>query len=315
MSIDAKGHAYESALRALSEAGVRFVAVGSFARHMRGMQSSYNDIDIVYDTSADNIRLLKLALGSLVVDASSIEGADFSEPKRNVLLLDNGQSIDLLPRLRLKNWEYLGSGSSLMEAFGGEVAVCSTDKLEMLRMLKEASELKAMGGGIGPDGRVCKPIVCNPCETCQDGECKTTCNKCQTCVNGSCVDKPCGPCETCVSGTCVPHNEGAMCENNPCRYCQGGSCVDVPKNTLCGDACHKCRDGDCIFLCQNPDDVCCDNGQCCDKNHVCCPDGCCDPCTKCADGGGCESILNDCQECKDGKPKSKCGECEDCTDG
>lgn len=146
-----------------------------------------------------------------------------------------------------------------------------------------------------PDCTICTPPygctpICNSCQKCEGGICKTRCVGCTECRGGACVNS-CKTCQKCVNGECEPCDSG-------CETCTNGICVDNCTG------CTHCEDGVCVGGCR-PCEKC--NGIQCVEN--------CDDCYACNDQGVCETTCGNCERCVDGECQTRCGACQECVDG
>jgi len=137
--------AFDELLRALIEAGTRFVLVGGFAVNAWGVVRGTKDLDIVADPEAENLRSLAataVALGGSVSLGESLLGserailAQLVEGERTLITTGKG-ALDVIQGLPdLPGWPELVADSVPVPVAGVTVNVCS---LAQLRRMKRAA--------------------------------------------------------------------------------------------------------------------------------------------------------------------------------
>lgn len=140
------------------------------------------------------------------------------------------------------------------------------------------------GGTLVQSCDPCANVACDSkqCQHCVNGVCVSTCTACQECdssgIVGVCRPKVCDPCESCISGTCTPY--GTPCGNPPLlnccgngECCVGGECVPNACDPPCGE-CYACLCGDCVLSGECGTTADCSSGSVC-VSCQCVPPTCC----------------------------------------
>src|SRR5262245_3508807 len=86
--------------RVLSELGIQYVVVGSFASSARGFQRATRDVDILARIELDQVELLyERLLGRYYIDSLSIRSAVINRSHFNAIHLDSMFKVDVfVPR-------------------------------------------------------------------------------------------------------------------------------------------------------------------------------------------------------------------------
>lgn len=136
------------ALRALHEAGVRFVLIGGLAGRERGSVSVTNDTDICYDRSPDNLERLAAALQAMharlrgvvedvpfILDARTLRNGDSF-----TFETDYGALDVLATPSGTSGYDDLAAGAETMDLGGFPVQVVALD--DLIRMKRAAGRPK-----------------------------------------------------------------------------------------------------------------------------------------------------------------------------
>lgn len=135
-------------LRALTEAGVRFVLIGGLAGRQRGSATVTNDTDICYDRAPDNLERLAGALRDM---HATLRGVDEDVPfLLDARTLRNGDSftfvtdygaVDVLATPSgTSGYDDLVAGADTMDLGGFSVQVVALD--DLIRMKRAAARPK-----------------------------------------------------------------------------------------------------------------------------------------------------------------------------
>lgn len=135
-------------LRALTEAGVRFVLIGGLAGHEHGSTTVTNDVDVCYDRSPDNLDRLAAALGAM---HARLRGLDEDVPfVLDARTLRSGDSftfetdfgaVDILATPSgTSGYDDLVAGAVLVDYGGVAVPVVAID--DLIRMKRAAGRPK-----------------------------------------------------------------------------------------------------------------------------------------------------------------------------
>lgn len=147
------GSRFETNLRALSEAGVRFVLVGGVAAAAHGAARATYDVDVVYERSPENLERIARALAPL---RPYLRGAPPGLPFRwdadtlarglNFTLTTAGGDLDLLGEIAGGGgYEDLLSSSFEAEMFGLTVLCLGLEKLiEVKRAAGRPKDLESI---------------------------------------------------------------------------------------------------------------------------------------------------------------------------
>ncbi|HEU0129727.1 MAG TPA: hypothetical protein VFQ85_01890 [Mycobacteriales bacterium] len=136
------------ALRALVDAGVRFVLIGGLAARTHGSPSITNDLDVCYDRAPDNLERLATALTGM---HARLRGLDEDVPfLLDARTLRNGDSftfdtdygpLDVLATPSgTSGYDDLVAGAETVDVGGVEIALVALD--DLIRMKRAAARPK-----------------------------------------------------------------------------------------------------------------------------------------------------------------------------
>ena len=150
---------FEGVLRSLVESKVRFVLIGGLAMIAQGAANLTQDIDCLYDRSAENIQRIVEALRTshpklrtLRESVSIVWDAEFFKNVLNVTLSTDMGPVDLLAEAPgVEGFEQLWSRAQEMRLFGFPVRVASIDDLIRMKTatgrpkdIEHAMQLRAL---------------------------------------------------------------------------------------------------------------------------------------------------------------------------
>lgn len=113
---------------ALNREGARYVLIGGFAVIAYGLQRPTKDIDLLIDTSPDNMNRIKRALAILPDNAVREVQPDEIE-RYDVIRVADEVVIDLMAKACGINWEEAARDSEVLELDGVEIPIAAIKTL------------------------------------------------------------------------------------------------------------------------------------------------------------------------------------------
>jgi hypothetical protein len=112
---------------------IKYIIFGSFAKYLYGQVSGYNDLDIIYETSAQNIsKLIDIIISITGEDREKYYPMYYQDKLRINVKINNNDSIDFVSDIRGYGYEKAMIGSFKATAFNCDVNICSTEVLQDL---------------------------------------------------------------------------------------------------------------------------------------------------------------------------------------
>ena len=113
---------------ALNREGVRYILIGGFALIARGLERPTKDIDLLIDSSADNIERIKRALAVLPDNAvREVESDDIA--RYDVIRVADEVVVDLMSKACGISWEEAARDSEVLELDGVEIPIAGIETL------------------------------------------------------------------------------------------------------------------------------------------------------------------------------------------
>lgn len=122
-----------SLCRSLNDAGVRYILIGGFAVILHGYVRGTQDVDLLIDSSKENIQRIKKALASLPDNAISLIHDDEVE-KYSVVRIADEFVVDLMKKACEINYEEASKEIELREIEGVKIPI---PKKELLIRMKD----------------------------------------------------------------------------------------------------------------------------------------------------------------------------------
>ena len=113
---------------ALNREGARSILIGGFAVIARGLERPTKDIDLLIDSSADNIERIKRALAVLPDNAAREVRSD-EVARYDVIRVADEVVVDLMSKACGVTWEDAARDSEVLELDGVEIPIASLDTL------------------------------------------------------------------------------------------------------------------------------------------------------------------------------------------
>lgn len=114
--------------RALNNEGARYVLIGGFAVVARGLERPTKDIDLLVDSTPENVERIKRALAVLPDNAAREVGADEVE-RYDVIRVADEIVVDLMAKACGVTWEDAIGDSEILELDGVEIPIASLETL------------------------------------------------------------------------------------------------------------------------------------------------------------------------------------------
>ena len=113
---------------ALNREGARYILIGGFAVIARGLERPTKDIDLLIDSSADNIERIKRALA--VLPDNAVKEVQPDEVARyDVIRVADEVVVDLMSKACGVTWEDAARDSEVLELDGVEIPIAGLDTL------------------------------------------------------------------------------------------------------------------------------------------------------------------------------------------
>jgi len=113
---------------ALNGEGARYVLIGGFAVIARGLERPTKDIDLLVDSTPDNIERIKRALAILPDNAAREVKADEVE-RYDVIRVADEVVVDLMTAACGVTWKEADRDSEILELDGVEIPIASLETL------------------------------------------------------------------------------------------------------------------------------------------------------------------------------------------
>jgi len=129
---------YADVFNKLQEYKVNYVIVGSFAQYLHSHTVIYNDIDILYETSDENIhKIINIIISITNEDKSKYEILYYEHRLRTNVVLNDHSSFDFINELRGYDYDKCMQNAQIKQTFGVNSYTCSPEDLEILRHLRD----------------------------------------------------------------------------------------------------------------------------------------------------------------------------------
>jgi len=113
---------------ALNREGARYILIGGFAVIAHGLERPTKDIDLLIDSSADNIERIKRALAVLPDNAvREVESDDIA--RYDVIRVADEVVVDLMSKACGVSWEEAARDSEVLELDGVEIPIAGIETL------------------------------------------------------------------------------------------------------------------------------------------------------------------------------------------
>ena len=110
---------------ALNREGARYILIGGFAVIARGLERPTKDIDLLIDSSADNIERIKRALA--VLPDNAVKEVQSDEVARyDVIRVADEVVVDLMSKACGVTWEDAARDSEVLELDGVEIPIAGS---------------------------------------------------------------------------------------------------------------------------------------------------------------------------------------------
>ena len=129
---------YSEVFNQFKEHAVKYVIVGGFAKYLYSFTNTYNDIDILYEISEQNIEKIIDIITSITNEDKSKYSTLYSKDKFRVnLSLNEQSSFDFINELRGYDYYKCLQNAQIKQTFGVDSHVCSPKDLEILKQLRD----------------------------------------------------------------------------------------------------------------------------------------------------------------------------------
>ena len=113
---------------ALNREGARYILIGGFAVIARGLERPTKDIDLLIDSSPDNVERVKRALA--VLPDNAVRDVKSDEVERyDVIRVADEVVIDLMSKACGVSWEDAARDSEVLELDGVEIPIAGIETL------------------------------------------------------------------------------------------------------------------------------------------------------------------------------------------
>ena len=113
---------------ALNREGARYILIGGFAVIARGLERPTKDIDLLIDSSADNVERIKRALAVLPDNAVNEVNSDEVE-RYDVIRVADEVVVDLMAKACGVTWQDAMQDSEVLELDGVEIPIAGIKTL------------------------------------------------------------------------------------------------------------------------------------------------------------------------------------------